>query len=56
MIERYVEVYRSLLAAPDVRGRPSADRRQAKMASAFDQTWMAPQCGQRTEFPVSTDR
>ena len=35
--------------------RPACGR-QAKTASAFVQMWVAPQCGQRTEFPVSTDR
>ena len=29
---------------------------QSKIASAFVETWVTPQCGQRTEFPFSTER
>jgi hypothetical protein len=42
----------TLVDASWCRGRS----RQSKMASAFDQMCVVPQCGHFTEFPVSTDR
>ena len=56
MVERYVDVYRSVLADRLTIGRADAADRQSMMASAFDQMCVTPQCGHFTELPVSTDR